>query len=194
MARNKPRTILYRRKREKRTNYKKRLHLLLSPDKARLVARFSNQRIVAQIVSFTTAGDKVLLGVDSFFLKKHKWAYSCKNMPAAYLTGYFLAKKALKQGVKDALFDTGFKTPLKKGKLYAFLKGAVEGGLNIPHDSEKNIFPDEDRIVGKHVENYLAKVDTTKTKNQFAQYLKNGAKSEGIAQQFEQVKQAIGSA
>ena len=49
MANRKPKTVLYRRKREKKTNYAKRLTLLLSR-KARLVVRFTNQRVIAQLV------------------------------------------------------------------------------------------------------------------------------------------------
>ena len=175
MARNKPKTILYRRKREQKTNYTKRLKLLLS-QKLRLVVRFTNQKVIAQLVEFTTSGDKVLVGIDSTALKEFGWQYSYKNFPAAYLTGLLLGKKAIEKGHKEAILDTGLKLVLKKGKIYAFLKGSLDSGMDVRHSDE--ILPDENRIKGKHIETY-------------AQYLKSGSVPEGISSQFEKIKQKI---
>ena len=83
MANKRPKTVLYRRKRERKTNYSKRLKLLLAK-KNRLVVRFTNQHIIAQFVQFTITGDKVLVGVNSSALKKSGWKNSCKNISAAY--------------------------------------------------------------------------------------------------------------
>jgi large subunit ribosomal protein L18 len=190
MAHRKPKTVLYRRKRENRTDYKKRLHLLLSR-KTRLVIRFTNQKVIAQMVNFTTEGDKVVIAVDSSFLKKQGWLYSLKNMPAAYLTGLSIGKKAQSSGVKEAVLDTGFKTPMHKGKTYAFLKGVVDSGLNIPHDGEK-IFPSEERISGKHVQDY-AKILGEKgaEKSQFTKYLKNNSQPGKMVETFEKIKQEL---
>ena len=149
MASRKPKAVLYRRKREKRTNYSKRLKLLLSK-KPRLVVRFTNKKIIAHVVEFDAYGDKTIVGVNSFTLKKNGWNYSCKNIPAAYLTGLLLGKKALGKGCKEAILDVGFKTPKHKGRVYAFLKGVLDGGLNIPH-KEEDIFPEENRIHGEHI-------------------------------------------
>ena len=148
MLTRKPKPVLYRRKREQKTDYGKRLQLLLA-NKPRLVIRVTNQKLIGQLIEFTPKGDKVLEGVDSFMLKKLGWNHSCKNFPAAYLTGLLLGRKMQKKKIKEAVLDTGFINPLKKGKIYAFLKGSVEGGLNIPHDPE--ILPEESRIKGKHI-------------------------------------------
>ena len=51
MATKKPKTVAYRRKREGKTNYKKRLSLLLS-QKNRVVVRFTQTQIIGQVVSF----------------------------------------------------------------------------------------------------------------------------------------------
>lgn len=192
MANRKPKTVLYRRKREKKTNYAKRLTLLLSR-KARLVVRFTNQRVIAQLVSFTTKGDEILVATDSFTLKKLGWNYSCKNAPAAYLTGLALAKKAAEKGVKEAILDTGFKTPLHGGRAYAFLKGCLDGGLEVPHRAEK-IFPAEERISGKHIGDYALHLKGSNEqlyKEVFAQYLKNNLAPEAIVETFEKVKQKV---
>ncbi len=168
MLTRKPKPVLYRRKREQKTDYGKRLHLLLA-NKPRLVVRVTNQKLIAQLVEFSPKGDKVLEGVDSFMLKKLGWTHSCKNFPAAYLTGLLLGRKIQKKKVKEAVLDTGFINPLKKGKIYAFLKGCVDGGVQIPHNPE--ILPDESRIKGKHI--------------------KNKVKPEEIASLVEQVKKKI---
>jgi len=149
MVSRKPRTVLYRRKREAKTRYKKRLNILISK-KPRLVARFTNRKVIAQLITFSEKGDKVLVGTDSFSLKKLGWDLSCKNIPAAYLTGYSLAKKAIAGDHKEAVFDTGFRSPKHRGRLYAFLKGALDAGLNLPH-GEEEIFPEEAKLKGQHL-------------------------------------------
>jgi len=191
MARIKPITVPFRRKKQLRTNYTKRLQLLLSR-KSRLVVRVTNSRIIAQIIDFGPQGDKVLVGVDSAQLKKLGWPYSGKNMPAAYLTGLLIAKKAISKKVKEVILDTGLLSPPPKGKVYAFLKGAVEGGLKIPHSGEK-IFPDTARLVGKHIQEYSAKIKQEKNSPVFTQYLKSKAEPEHLSAKLEEVKKKISS-
>ena len=190
MSKNKPKPVLYRRKRERKTNYTKRLHLLLS-NKVRLVVRISNHRLVGQLVEFTPQGDKVLVGTDSFALKKLGWKYSCKNFPAAYLTGLLLGKKAQENGLKNAILDTGFTSPLKQGKIYAFLKGVVDSGLEVPHD--ESIFPDEKRLAGEHIKAYALTLKDNKEvyELRFSQYLKDKVQPEEIVKGFEEVKKKI---
>lgn len=192
MATQKPRTVFYRRKREHKTSYAKRLKLLQS-GKKRLVVRLTNSKIIAQVVEFTPAGDKVLVGVDSFALRKYGWNYSCKNFSAAYLTGLLLGTKMKEKKYKETVvLDTGFKSPLHKGKTYAFLKGAVDAGVSVPH-SGKDLFPDEKKIQGMHVQEYAVKLkgDKNAYEKQFAQYLKSTAEPEKMAAVFAQVKQKI---
>lgn len=188
MAAQKPRTVLYRRKRENKTNYLKRLKLLLSR-KGRLVVRFTNKKVVAQLVEFTSKGDKVLVGTDSFALRKYGWQYSCKNLPAAYLTGILFGKKVAEKKYKgEMVFDTGFRSPLHKGKYYAFLKGALDAGVSVPH-SGKDLFPDDKKIQGSHIQDYAEKLKGDKV--QFAQYLKSNAAPESMSSAFAQVKQKL---
>ena len=149
MAGQKPRTVLYRRRRELKTDYHKRLKLL-SSSKPRVVVRFTNRKIISQVIVFSPAGDLVKAAVSSDQLKKQGWTISGKNIPAAYLTGMLLAKTALKAGIKEAILDTGFKQPELKGKIYAFLKGAIDGGLTIPY-SDEDIFPGQNKIEGEHL-------------------------------------------
>ena len=193
MKRNKPRTVEFRRKRESKTNYKKRLSLLKS-SKLRLVVRFSNNNIVAQLIEFNPDGDKILLGINSISLKELGWNYSFKNIPAAYLTGLKMGVMASKKSYKEAVLDTGFKVPGHKGKTYAFLKGVIDGGLDVAK-GDKDIFPSEERIKGEHIKNHaeLLKDNKEAYEKKFAKYLKNNLQPEKITEQFEVVKTKITS-
>lgn len=145
-------TVRYRRKREGRTNYKKRLELLKGK-KERLVIRRTNTQIIMQIVNYSENGDKVLLTVNSGELQKKGWKHSCKNTPAAYLTGMLTAKKAKAKGISSAIVDLGLQTPLKGSKVFAAVKGAIDAGLEI--NANEEIFPSEERIKGNHIASYL---------------------------------------
>ena len=193
MARKKPKTVNYRRKRELKTDYKKRLKLLFS-NKPRLVVRLSNQRIIAQIVEFHSKGDLVKVEANSSYLKNLGWSYSFKNTSAAYLTGLLIAKKAIKSGYREAIMDTGFFTVLKGSRIFAFLRGALDGGLSIPHGEDKAIFPSDERISGKHIKDYFAihsKEPGSRQTQRFTKYLKNNAQPDKIDVKFSEIKHKI---
>ncbi|MCX8179478.1 MAG: 50S ribosomal protein L18 [Candidatus Aenigmarchaeota archaeon] len=160
------------------TNYRKRLKLLKAR-KPRLVVRKTNTRIIAELVDYVTIGDKVIVYASSDELEKFGWNFSKKNTPSAYLLGYLIAKKAVKKGVKEAVLDIGLHS--KSARLFAFLKGALDGGLQIPHSEE--VFPSEDRIRGRHIEEALKNV---KNKNQFSK-----VKPVNISKIFEKVIKEI---
>lgn len=141
----------FRRRVEGKTNYKKRLNLLIS-GKPRMVVRRSNTKMIAQIVTSVHGQDKTVVAVDSSSLVKHGWKGSFKNIPAAYLTGLQLAVLAKSNKVDNAILDIGLLTPTKGATIFAVLKGAVDGGLEIPH-SPDNI-PSDDRITGAHIDAY----------------------------------------
>jgi large subunit ribosomal protein L18 len=140
--------IPFKRKREGKTNYKKRLSLLTS-GKPRLVVRKSLKNILAQIIEFHPDGDKVLASAHSKDLIKMGWKGYGRNVTAAYLVGLLCGKRAQNAGVKEAILDLGFYQTIKGSVIYAALKGAVDSGLIVPH-SEK-VFPAEERIAGEHL-------------------------------------------
>lgn len=152
-------TVPHKRKRQGKTNYKKRLELLKGR-KHRLVLRKTNTQIIAQVVEYKPDGDKVLLTISSKDLEKEGWKHSTKNASAAYLIGALAAKKATALKVKDALLDLGLHTPRRGITLFAALKGAKETGLNIP--SSEDIYPSEERIKGEHVAHLEKHKDITK--------------------------------
>lgn len=153
MVKRLPRTVPYRRVREQKTNYKKRLALLLS-GKPRLVIRLTNRRVIGQLVSFKVQGDIILAAADSFSLRKLGWSHSTTSLASAYLTGLLLGKKALAQRCTEAVVDTGFRHPTKKGRIYAVVKGVIDAGMKVPHD--ENIFPPLERLQGKHLKSAVA--------------------------------------
>lgn len=159
-------TIKFRRKREGRTNYKKRLTLLKSR-RPRLVVRKTNRHIIAQIIDYSPKGDKVVCSVNSKTLEKNGWQYSTKSIPAAYLTGKLLGQKTKEQGIKlsEAILDLGLHTPVKGARMYAVAKGAIDSGLKICVSEE--IFPTKERVSGEHITKYA---ESCKNKQMFSKY------------------------
>ena len=87
MVTNTTYSVKFRRRRENKTNYKKRLNLIKSKE-IRLVLRPTNKYVIAQLVEFHQDGDKIIVSANSKDLKKYGWNISCSNTPAAYLTGF----------------------------------------------------------------------------------------------------------
>ncbi len=144
--------VVKRRRREGKTDYKLRLKLVASM-KPRLVVRKSLKNITAQLVEYGEAGDKVITSSNSRELVKLGWKHSRKNIPAAYLTGLLLGHKAKSKGMQEAILDMGHYKSVKGNVIYAALKGAVDAGLNVPHDSK--MLPAE-RLSGSHTKNPAA--------------------------------------
>ena len=151
--------VTYHRKIEGKTNYRKRLKLLVSGT-PRLVVRVTNKNVVAQVIEYSPDGDKIIVTAHSSVLKKYGWNHSTSNLPAAYLTGFLAGKLAIAKKVDHAILDTGLQSTVKGSKLYATLKGAIDSGLDIP--ASDVIFPAEDRLKGKHIVDY-AKAKPMKT-------------------------------
>ncbi|HDD71656.1 MAG TPA: 50S ribosomal protein L18 [Candidatus Aenigmarchaeota archaeon] len=144
----------HRRRREKKTDYRLRLALLKS-GKHRLVVRKSNKYVLGQIIKYEKEGDRTLVSVNSRSLKKLGWKHGCGNLPAAYLTGLILGKKAREMGIEEAVLDIGLHTSTKGNKLYALMKGVVDAGVKVNHSEE--ILPSEERIRGEHISEEVVK-------------------------------------
>jgi len=145
-----------RRRQEGKTDYKARLALLKS-NKQRLVIRKSNRYLIAQIVESDTAQDKVLFGLSSKSLIAKGWPEntSIKNLAAAYLTGFLLGKKA-KEKAKEVIVDFGMNRNVKKSKIYAVVKGAVDSGLKIIVSPD--VLPTLEEIKSKDTHKLLDKI------------------------------------
>ena len=104
-----------------------------------------------------------------------------------------------------ALLDVGCRATTTGCRIFGALKGAADGGLDVPH-SEKR-FPGYDRdakeydaemhrerIFGGHVGEYmeyLEEEDNTKYKEQFASYLEAEIEPDGLEDLYEEVHAAI---
>ncbi len=156
--------VQFRRRRENKTNYTSRVKALKGRT-PRLVVRKTNRYLVAQVVTSERAQDKVLLNANSKELLKYGWPEkdSIKNLTAGYLLGLLVAEKAKKAGVERVILDLGLTKSTKGSRLYAVVKGAVDGGLDVPHSEE--ILPPSERIEGAHAK---IKVDLKKIKEQIA--------------------------
>lgn len=181
--------VPYRRRRENKTNYQRRLGLIKS-GLPRLVARQSNKSIIVQLVTFDEKGDKTLASANSSELEKNGWMPQA-NTPSAYLTGMLVAKKALANGIKTAHLDIGMATASKGRILFACAIGAKDAGLEINID--KSIM-DEARINGTHISEYAKKLeseDKAKYDRYFARYAKKKIDAKNLPAVFEKTRQAI---
>jgi|SRR3989338_3557928 len=190
MEKGKIYTVPLRRKRQKRTNYKKRLKILMS-NKVRLVVRKSLKNLQVSIIEYGTKGDRIIFTVNSSVLSKLGWKFDYGNTPSAYLTGLLAGKKAMEKGIKEAILDLGFNTPSKGSRLYAALAGAIDAGLKVPFDQE--VLPTKERISGEHIVKYLnlLKNDKIKYEKQFSGYTKKGLNSGDLVKHFNEIKGKI---
>ncbi|MEK6934475.1 MAG: 50S ribosomal protein L18 [Nanoarchaeota archaeon] len=170
----------YKRKIEGRTDYRKRLRLLLSK-KPRLVIRRSLNKISAQVIEYTETGDKTLVSTTSKDLVKFGWKASIKNTPASYLTGLLVGKKALEKNIKEVTPDLGLTEPKKGANIFALLKGVKDSGVKISLDEK--VLPKESRIKGQHITDY-----SKNNPNAFKTYK---ISPEEIPKQFEETKNKI---
>lgn len=183
-------TVPFRRKREGRTYYKKRLKILIS-NKYRFVVRKSLKNIYASIVKYNPKGDKVLITVSSNSLGKLGWKGGTGNLPSAYLTGLLAGKKSIENGIREAVLDIGFSNSVKGSRLYAALAGALDSGLKIPANAE--IMPSKERLSGEHIAKYALSLKSNRLKyeTQFSDYLKKGIVPEDFVKHFNETKGKI---
>ena len=155
-----------RRRREHKTDYLKRIKLLKSRS-PRIVFRKTNRYVIAQYVETREAQDRVVFGMNSKKLIDYGWPKELKNslksLPAAYLLGVVAGKKIIKEKLKTPILDLGMIRTVHKTKIYAFLKGIVDSGIEIKH--KKSIFPEEEKIKGKNLKKDFSKTfDKIKSK------------------------------
>lgn len=143
---------LKKRKLKYLTDYGKRLKLLKS-GKPRLVFRRTNKYVIAQYVLSKQAKDSIEFGITSKELLKYGWPEEFKNslksIPASYFTGMLMAKKIISEKKQMPIVDFGMSKTFYKTGVFAFLKGLIEGGIEI--DCKQEAFPDEEKIKGKNL-------------------------------------------
>ena len=139
-------------------------------------------------------GDRVLCAAESDELKTYGVTAGLTNYAAAYCTGLLLARRLLKQvGLSDvykpndkvdgeyfnvdediqddkrpfkALLDVGLAPTTTGARVFAVLKGACDGGVNVPHNTKR--FPGFRRAVVEEIKGKRGKVvDSEKTEAKF---------------------------
>jgi large subunit ribosomal protein L5e len=200
--------------------------------KYRLVVRFTNKDVICQIAYSTLEGDRVLASAYSHELPKYGVKVGLTNYASAYATGLLLARRLLTQiGLADtyagqvnpdgaefhveavedqrrpfrAFLDVGLRRTTTGARVFGALKGAVDGGLDIPHSHRR--FPGFDEeskkldasvhrnyIFGAHVANYMKQLeedDEEAYKTQFSQYIKNGITADQVEATYKKAFAAI---
>lgn len=152
-----------RRRREGKTDYRKRLRLLKSR-KVRMVVRKSLKNTQIQFVEYKERGDNILATANSKELvSKYNWKFSTSTTTAAYLTGLLAGKRAKDKKISECVLDTGRHRPVTGSKIFASVKGVIDAGIECPYSEEK--IPNEDRIMGKHLDkNIMPAANDIKTK------------------------------
>ncbi len=178
--------VPFRRRKEKSTDYKKRLGLVKS-GKPRMVVRRSNRHVIVQLVEFRPKGDRILVSVNSKNLKKFKWA-SRRNLPTAYLAGFYAGMLGKKTGVNEFVLDLGLISPIVGGLPFAAQKGALDAGLKSPHGEG---IVNEERVKGAHIEALANSLSDADYKKRFSSYLKEGFDPKNFIRLFESAKEAI---
>lgn len=147
--------VQFRRRREGRTDYRNRLALLKS-GKTRMVVRPTLKHIIVQFVNYDEKGDIIVAAATSKDLKNLGWSGSSSNTPAAYLTALLAGRRVMKKGIKESVLDIGRRKATKGSVLFAALKGAIDAGIEVPHD--ESVIPSAERITGRHIDEKIVEI------------------------------------
>jgi large subunit ribosomal protein L5e len=189
------------------------------------VVRKTNRDFLCQISYATVKCDVTLSAAYSHELTKYGVKMGLNNYAAAYATGLLLARRVLtKLGLSATyegmtkkesvgkfysveeidgerrpfyvILDVGLNRTTTGAKIFAAMKGAVDGGISIPHSKTMKQFPGYNSDSGKfdsrvlrkhifagHVADYMKKLreeDELAYKRQFADYIKAGVQPEHL--------------
>jgi len=200
--------------------------------KYRMIVRVTNKCIIAQIAYARLEGDYIVCAAYSHELKQYGIKVGLTNYAAAYCTGLLLARRMLHkykldgiyQGVEEANgedycveniegkpgafrahLDIGLARATTGARVFGAMKGAVDGGIDIPHSNTR--FPGYDseskeynadvhrkHIYGQHVAEYMKMLlddDEDAYKRQFSAYVKLGITHEDIEGLYKSAHAAI---
>jgi len=205
--------------------------------KYRLIVRFTNSRCIAQVAYATIMGDKIIAHATSKELIHFGIPCGHTNYAAAYATGLLVARRVLKRfgldeefkgkeeidgddyHVEDeeserrpfkAILDVGLQRTQVGCRLWGALKGAVDGGLHVPHnlknfpgykapeekgaDCEYDAEAHKERIFGAHVSEYMemmAEEDPTKYEAHFSKFIECDVDAEKIEDMYTEAHEKI---
>jgi len=189
--------------------------------KYRFVVRITNRDVVCQVVMAKMVGDHVLAAAYSHELPRYGVTVGLTNYAAVYCTGLLCARRLLaKLNMADqyegntelngdvylveptdeggnpfyCFLDVGLAATTTGARVFAALKGACDGGLEIPHNEKRFAGYDTEAkehnadtmrkyLVGGHIADYmrqLAEDDDAAYQRQFARYIKAGIKADDL--------------
>lgn len=189
--------------------------------KYRFVVRLTNKDIVCQIFSADMTHDVCMLAAYAHELPRYGVKVGLTNYAAAYCTGLLLARRVNnKLGLEyegqaeadgeeyhveadpeghapfRALLDVGLRRTTTGARVFGALKGASDGGLDIPHSERRfpgtqiigrDFTPDpsthREWIFGQHVKAYMESLmedDEEAYQRQFSKYIEAGVGPEEI--------------
>ena len=172
-----------------KTNYRKRQALLISKQDF-VTIKITNQNVIAQVLKPEIQGDIVRVSTHSRELRRYGWKGSLNSLPACFLVGLVLGRKALEKGVDKAVLYIGNK-PFTS-RIAACMKGIVQAGINIPISSES--YPTEHRLNGQHIAEYALKIkteDINKYNKYFSSLLREGLVPENYQSHVEEITARI---
>jgi len=200
--------------------------------KYRMIVRFTNKDIICQIAYAKIEGDAIICAAYAHELPRYGVKVGLTNYAAAYCTGLLLARRLLKNLKLDEIYagnddvngdeyyvesedgqpgafrcylDVGLAHTTTGARIFGALKGAADGGLDIPHsmkrfpgyDHEANEFNAEvhrNHIFGKHVSDFMQMLkdeDDEQYKRQFSQYIKHGIAPASVEEMYVKAHAAI---
>lgn len=200
--------------------------------KYRMIVRFTNKDITCQVAYARIEGDHIISAAYAHELPRYGVKVGLTNYAAGYCTGLLLARRLLNKLKLDSIYqgndevtgdeyyvedvdgqpgafrcylDVGLARTTTGARIFGVLKGAADGGLDIPHstrrfpgyDAESSQFNAEvhrDHIFGKHVSDYmsmLAEDDEDAYKRQFANYIKMGVTPDAVEAMYKKAHGAI---
>merc|ERR1712158_48185 len=169
--------------------------------KYRMIVRSTNKDVVCQIAYSRMQGDIIVAAAYSHELPRYGLSVGLKNYAAHYCTGLLLARRVLNKFKLDELYigqaeadgeeynvepvddgprpfrcflDVGLNRTTTGNKVFGALKGALDGGLDIPHNNKR--FPGFD--------------DETYAK-QFSKYIKAGIEPDHLEDLYSKVHENI---
>ncbi|KAJ4847773.1 60S ribosomal protein L5 [Turnera subulata] len=192
---------------------------------------FTNKDVIAQILHSTIAGDIVTAAAYSHELPRYGLEVGLTNYAAAYCTGLLLARRVLKKLELDeeyegnveasgedysvepaenrrpfrALLDVGLVRTTTGNRVFGALKGALDGGLDIPHSDKrfagfskdgKQLDAEVHRkyIYGGHVAAYMRNLmedEPEKYQTHFSEFIKRGIEADNMEELYKKVHAAI---
>ena len=185
MAKGTTYRVGFRRRREGKTDYRRRTRYLIS-GLPRLVVRKSNAHYFVHIAVPSDTGDMTVISAHSKELfKTFGWKGHEGCGTSGYLTGYLCGKRAVGAGIPKAILDAGLSIPRAGSNIFAVLRGAIDAGLKVPCD--EGCFPEMGRIRGE----VLAKA--AEEDKGLARFRKKGLDVASLPKHFDETIEKIGN-